>query len=1146
MSPLARPDTGAEGRPSWRGRAGRVFGGALYLACGLVALAAVLGGALYMRLLAGPVDLQDHAARLSDALRSRVGPGWKVAIGATTLELSGPMPALKALNLEIRDPDGVAVVRAPEALVSLDPWSLVAGSVTAREIELRDLQVRAALARDGSLRFVSGEERLPAGASSAPAAAPGGSPVAVALASLLAPMVAPDGVIGALDRATVRGAQVTLVAPDGRNRAVFRRVDAVFGRNGSGDRRVDVALTGPNGPWSIRGRVTEGKFRKAELDVQGIPAADLLLLSGLPPGGAQPDLAVSGRIGATFRGDALLAADARFETAAGRILRARGAPIRVDKLSGHASWNEELRQLDLPEVAISSEGAEVRLAGRLAPAPDAGWRLTVGGRDARIAGIKDGDPAFAIEEIAAEATFRSGAARLDRAVAKGPQLDLEASGAIVQGADGYRLDGALDARRTELRRLIRLWPDGFNPGLRQYLALRIGGGVVDRLSLKSVLNPREFAEILTDTPLGDDSLGLDFAASGVDLAVADDVPPLKGLAVEGRATGARVDLQARSGRIPLPDGRSLDFSDGTYAHAHLDRPDQPAQVAFTVSGRADALAALLATPPLKEAVGLDLDPATVRGRAEIKVRLPLVPRQVATLADMPLSLRAKLTDIQVDKLPGRERLEAGAFALSYEAGALSGRGEARLGGVPATFELASRGKAGELAVSLVLDEAARSRRSLPVAPLLAGPVPVRITVPFASGGGHVARVEVDLGRAAVDGLVPGWTKPANRPGRIGFALTADGGSDTTELRDLAVDAGPVQMRGQATLSQAGGIERAELTSFKLSPGDDARAQIERGPAGLYRIGVKGNVGDVRPFLRWMTSQAGKGGGRDAHDVDVDLAFNILTGHNDEAMTGVGAKASVRSGELRSLQFGGRFRTAAVEAQLAKRDAGAPILSVRSGDAGATLRFLDIYRRMVGGRLAIEGRSGDGVQAGGVTVDEFGLRDEPALRSIVAQAGQQPGSDERGTAPVARSDLDQVPFKRLSADFRRSVSRIDLSEVVIYGAQVGFNLSGFVDYGRDRLDIGGTFVPAYMLNNAFSQLPVVGILLGGSATEGLIAVDFRVAGPIAGPTLTVNPLTAVTPGILRKLFGWMMPDAGDSLSPAPRPSTAAAPPRRDPR
>jgi hypothetical protein len=50
------------------------------------------------------------------------------------------------------------------------------------------------------------------------------------------------------------------------------------------------------------------------------------------------------------------------------------------------------------------------------------------------------------------------------------------------------------------------------------------------------------------------------------------------------------------------------------------------------------------------------------------------------------------------------------------------------------------------------------------------------------------------------------------------------------------------------------------------------------------------------------------------------------------------------------------------------------------------------------------------------------------------------------------------------------------------------------------------------------VPLFGPLLGGGQYEGLFAVNFRVAGQASAPTLTVNPLSAVAPGFLRKLFG----------------------------
>jgi hypothetical protein len=53
---------------------------------------------------------------------------------------------------------------------------------------------------------------------------------------------------------------------------------------------------------------------------------------------------------------------------------------------------------------------------------------------------------------------------------------------------------------------------------------------------------------------------------------------------------------------------------------------------------------------------------------------------------------------------------------------------------------------------------------------------------------------------------------------------------------------------------------------------------------------------------------------------------------------------------------------------------------------------------------------------------------------------------------------------------------------------------------------------------FSRIPLFGPLLGGGANEGLIGINFRITGSASAPVLSLNPLSAMTPGFLRKIFG----------------------------
>jgi hypothetical protein len=58
---------------------------------------------------------------------------------------------------------------------------------------------------------------------------------------------------------------------------------------------------------------------------------------------------------------------------------------------------------------------------------------------------------------------------------------------------------------------------------------------------------------------------------------------------------------------------------------------------------------------------------------------------------------------------------------------------------------------------------------------------------------------------------------------------------------------------------------------------------------------------------------------------------------------------------------------------------------------------------------------------------------------------------------------------------------------------------------------------YGLNNMFGQIPIVGLFLGGGSNEGLIGVTYEVVGTPGQPVLRVNPISAMAPGVLRKIF-----------------------------
>jgi hypothetical protein len=693
------------------------------------------------------------------------------------------------------------------------------------------------------------------------------------------------------------------------------------------------------------------------------------------------------------------------------------------------------------------------------------------------------------------------------------------------------------ADRSDARSLLRLWPPLIGPSARGFLAESVRRGRVTTLSIDGGLTRDDLAGLAAGHGMSDSALLLDFTAEAVDLVIREGLPPLLGAAMTGRVTGRTLVVTSPRARFAGADGRSLAFLDGRFTVPDLWPDDAGSRLSFRLEGEADALVSVLNAPALRGESGPVMDPANIKGRADLRLELPLAMYDPPAIADLALTATGRLTDLVVERVLGRERLDGGTLAVTYEKGGVHLKGDGRIGGAPANIEVRQpKGQGGEAVIAMTLDEAARARRGLGFGSQLTGALPVRIVAPLAKGPrGAAPRVEVDLTRAGIEDLLPGWSKPAGRPGR----LTFNWHETAPDLRDIQLDAGPVQIRGSATTNADGSIDKADLTTFRLSPGDDVKLQLDR-VGNAHKVAVRGNVADLRPIMRYLRepasppparNAAAQPSAKDARDLDLDVQVNILTGHNDEALTRTMLKASVRGRELREAEFNGRFTGAAVAGRIARQN-GQPIFVLQTEDAGATLRFLDIYRRMVGGEAQFQIGLAGQRQAGTIRVRNFVLRNEPALSRIISQQPQTAGigNDASGNAQAPVLNASEVSFTRARAEFIRTGSRIDFREGVISGAQVGFTLTGWLDQTRDLMDISGTFVPAYGLNNAFAQVPIFGTILGGGSNEGLFAVNFRVTGKSSAPGLTVNPLSAIAPGIFRKLFG-----AGSSDPNAPLPS-----------
>ncbi len=104
---------------------------------GAVAVLLVLFGGLWLRLGAGPIEINFVSPWLASAIEQNIGQSHRVAIGGTQIERDDAgRTAVRIRDMQIRDTDGVVVASAPKAEVAVSGESLLRGELRARRVSL--------------------------------------------------------------------------------------------------------------------------------------------------------------------------------------------------------------------------------------------------------------------------------------------------------------------------------------------------------------------------------------------------------------------------------------------------------------------------------------------------------------------------------------------------------------------------------------------------------------------------------------------------------------------------------------------------------------------------------------------------------------------------------------------------------------------------------------------------------------------------------------------------------------------------------------------------------------------------------------------------------------------------------------------------
>jgi hypothetical protein len=702
----------------------------------------------------------------------------------------------------------------------------------------------------------------------------------------------------------------------------------------------------------------------------------------------------------------------------------------------------------------------------------------------------------------------------------GPRLELAGSidgvgdGVLVGGwPQAVTVEGDLHLNDVPVDALAAYWPEHLSSHSRQWVTEHVHDGVVTEAAAHLAAEVDMAADAAK--PVRVDTFAGTVAYRGLTVDYFKPLEPLRGVDGVGSFDRAHFDLVPSSGHV-----RSVALVGGAAKLTKLDTDDEQIEIDFGIKGPLRDVLEVLDEKPLGYAQALGISPARVAGEVDGQLSFALPLKKDLKLAMVRYGARAKLIGVALPQVLSGHDLSDGDLKLRLDPDALTIDGTAALAGVPATLSwteaLKKGGPRAHYAVKARLDAAARHALGidLPVGSL-EGPVAVDAVYTVLSAKHASAHVVLDGRDAALDVAKLNWRKPKGVPmtGSVDLDLV-DGHLRT--IRPAVLKGGGLDARLGAMLDDAGAVQRVDVTRL-VAGSSDFRGTVTRRGEGGWRVEVHGRSFDATGLMSDLdrTNQS-----------DTTEPPLIIDAKLDRVILGPGREARKVVGQVYS--DGIHWQAMSIDAALTAtgkaslrfgRAAGDRSFRLTTDDMGALLRLFDVSENVAGGQLEVTGRVEDkGRQRtfrGDLQGSDYRLVHAPIIAKVLSVASL--------SAVSSLLQGEGIPFTRIKGSFVIDGGRIQVKELRAYGGAIGVKVDGFYDFDRQTLDVAGTLVPAYTLNSVLGNIPLLGTLLTGGQGEGIFAANFRVAGTLDAPEVTVNPLSVLAPGLLRKLFLFDAPE-----------------------
>jgi uncharacterized protein DUF3971/AsmA-like protein len=1114
---------------------------ALVLSAIGVAVLFFLVGAI-LRLFVGPISLGPLSGQISEALAQAL-PGITVKYDQAAVEWSRDQGRvnLVVLGARVFDSRGRIIAQAPQADIDLAAQPFLRGDVVVRRITLVGVQLTMVRDKDGTLRL--GVERdlsqkdiisritdaINKNSSSA---------------SSLESFAIRDARLAFMDETT----GLFLVSPKADVRIATAGQDLIASVD------ADIEVTGR--PAHVMGEMrlppqtgpVTGRLEVHHLDIAAL-GRNAKMFRFLEPVAISADFASNFAI----QGTHLLKADFTADGAGTAAIVGVSKAVHVHSLHLAGAYDRFGQTIAIRDASLASDQLTAHVVGGLTLLDDASGAVNAIAVDFTADKTALSMPGTFQQPIVVPMAQLKGRylpathdILVDHLGTSGGALVLNAAGRITlvdNQSPVMDLKGSFAP--LGVHDLVHYWPLGMARGAREWIAANIFSGTVGPLQFETHLPAGAF-----DLPkLPDAALLVTFPIANAELGYVHGLTHLTGVFATAKLTGNSFSADVPKGRIG-----PLALTGGHAVIPDLSADTSIGDIGAHVDGSLTDILKLANLKPLGYPTRFGIDPSTTAGKAGVDLKFRVPMRRNLSVNDIDIGIKAVTSGFGIS-FGKATRLTDGAVTFDIDNSHLHAYGTASLATSKMQFDWVEQFKAAgpvttKVQVKGLMDQAGRDAVGFRAIDYLKGPVGVNGTLLGRRGQLTSGDLMVDLTPANLSVDFVGIGKPAGFPASA-HTLLAFGPRSMLRTANVAITGPSVNATMTLAFDDNGTLASLNAPTVKSGAANDF-AFVLTHTGGVLDINVRGHSLDGTKLAQ-RGSAAGNSGGtasRSAGDMP-DEPFRInahldrLVLRNSVVIAPFALDIAGTGDRPASMMLSGKYgKDGVVQGSVVPQGNDRKLL-LNASDFGTLSRGLFGFASIKAGRLELQAtlhgpavaRAEDAAAndyEGVVHLKDFHLLNQPFLARLFSAGSLIGFGNLMQNNGITVDDL-RVPFSAKNGVLAINDARAS-------GPAIGVSAEGYIDRPKNDIELKGTLVPLFGLNSVLGVIPLLGDLLVSKPGEGIIGMTYSVSGDADEPKISINPLSMVAPGILRRIFEGKMPNAANAPSNTPPPTASKNPPQ----